>query len=134
MHKGAAALLWGEPAASMLASAFGWRAACFRRGGNHPRPGLPLGETGKGDQIPCCRRLICPGKTSAAAGSRPSLRFGLFFAIGVPRCVALHPKLVHPSALARRRFEAPVRMVCGLRWLHLRLVGTALQGNKLGLI
>jgi hypothetical protein len=56
MHKGAAALLWGEPAASMRASAFCWRAACFRRGGNHPRPGLPLGETGKGDKIPCCRR------------------------------------------------------------------------------
>jgi len=57
MHKGAAALLWGEPAASMLACVFGWRAACFRRGGNHPHPGLPLGETGKGNQIPGCRRL-----------------------------------------------------------------------------
>lgn len=30
----------------------------LRRGGNLTRPGLPLGETGKGDQIPCCRRLI----------------------------------------------------------------------------
>src|SRR6266480_2528460 len=48
MHKGAAALLWGEPAASMLASVFCWRAACFRRGGNHPRPGLPPGGNGKG--------------------------------------------------------------------------------------
>jgi len=28
-----------------------------RRGGNHPRPGFPLGETGKGDQIPCRRQL-----------------------------------------------------------------------------
>ena len=33
----------------MLASVFCWRAACFRRGGNHPRPGLPLGGNGKGE-------------------------------------------------------------------------------------
>jgi hypothetical protein len=37
-----------------------WRAACRRRGGNPPRPGLPPeGETGKGEiQIPRCRRLF----------------------------------------------------------------------------
>jgi hypothetical protein len=75
----------------------------FRRGGNHPRPGLPPGETGKGYQIPCCRRLF--SREKSAAGSRPSLRFGLFFAIAVPRCVAVHPELVHPSALAPRRFD-----------------------------
>src|SRR5437879_3318758 len=45
MHKGAAALLWGEP-------------RFLRRGGNPPAPAFPLGETGKGDQIPCCRRLL----------------------------------------------------------------------------
>jgi hypothetical protein len=43
-----------------------WRAACRRRGGNPPRPGLPPeGETGKGEiQIPRCRRLFL----SLAAG------------------------------------------------------------------
>ena len=30
-----------------------------RRGGNPPAPAFPLGETGKGDQIPCCRRRLC---------------------------------------------------------------------------
>jgi len=40
--------LWGEPDASMRASAFGWRAACYRRGGNPPAPACPGGETGKG--------------------------------------------------------------------------------------
>jgi hypothetical protein len=48
MHKGAAALLWGEPAAATLASAVCWRAACPRRGGNPPAPAFPGGETGKG--------------------------------------------------------------------------------------
>jgi hypothetical protein len=40
--------LAGGAAASMCASAFCWRAACQRRGGNHPRPGFPLGGNGKG--------------------------------------------------------------------------------------
>jgi hypothetical protein len=43
---------------SALKSLLRGEARCLRRGGNRPRPGLPLGETGKGDQIPCCRRLI----------------------------------------------------------------------------
>jgi len=43
---------------SALKSLLRGEARCLRRGGNSPRPGLPLGETGKGDQIPCCRRLI----------------------------------------------------------------------------
>jgi hypothetical protein len=42
---------------SALKSLLRGEARCLRRGGNRPRPGLPLGETGKGDQIPCCRRL-----------------------------------------------------------------------------
>jgi hypothetical protein len=29
-----------------------------RRGGNPPASGFPSGETGKGNQIPCCRRLL----------------------------------------------------------------------------
>jgi hypothetical protein len=40
IHKGAAALLWGEP-------------RFMRRGGNPPAPAFPGGETGKGVQIPC---------------------------------------------------------------------------------
>jgi hypothetical protein len=43
---------------SALKSLLRGEARCLRRGGNRPRPGLPLGETGKGDQIPRCRRLI----------------------------------------------------------------------------
>ena len=43
---------------SALKSLLRGEARCLRRGGNRPRPGLPLGETGKGDQVPCCRRLI----------------------------------------------------------------------------
>src|ERR1700733_6312258 len=43
----------------MRASVFGWFAACFRRGGNPPAPAF-LGN-GKGNQIPCCRRLFLPG-------------------------------------------------------------------------
>src|SRR5215472_11589948 len=48
MHKGAAALLWGEPAASRRDSVFCWRAACFRRGGNHPAPACPWGKRERG--------------------------------------------------------------------------------------
>jgi hypothetical protein len=55
-RKGAPALLRGEPAASMRVSAVGWRAACVRRGGNPPGPAFPMGETGNGVEIPCCRR------------------------------------------------------------------------------
>jgi hypothetical protein len=50
--------LWGEPVASMRAKRFLLARSVLRRGGNLPRPGLPLGETGKGDQIPCGRRLF----------------------------------------------------------------------------
>jgi hypothetical protein len=46
---------------SALKSLLRGEARSWRRGGNHPRPGLPLGETGKGDQIPCCRRRISFG-------------------------------------------------------------------------
>src|SRR6266404_4094555 len=44
---------------SALKSLLRGEARSWRRGGNRPRPGLPLGETGKGDQIPYCRRRIC---------------------------------------------------------------------------
>jgi hypothetical protein len=37
------------------ASGFGWRGTCSGVGGTIPAPAFPLGETGKGDQIPCCR-------------------------------------------------------------------------------
>ena len=46
---------------SALKSLLRGEARSWRRGGNRPRPGLPLGETGKGDQIPCCRRRISFG-------------------------------------------------------------------------
>ena len=46
---------------SALKSLLRGEARSLRRGGNRPRPGLPLGETGKGDKIPGCRRLIAFG-------------------------------------------------------------------------
>src|ERR1700733_15596183 len=66
MHKGAAALLWGEPVAALLAN---------RRGGNPPAPAFLLGETGKGDRIPCCRRPLRDGicdrqQSHSLSGSR----------------------------------------------------------------
>jgi hypothetical protein len=64
MHKGAAALLWGEPAASMRASAFCWRAACFRRGGIPSRPGLPLGGNGKGGSNSLLPQAILVGENA----------------------------------------------------------------------
>jgi hypothetical protein len=42
--QGGKALLRGEP-------------LLLRRGGNHPAPAFPWGN-GKGDSIPCCRRLL----------------------------------------------------------------------------
>jgi hypothetical protein len=42
----------------MLASVFGWRAACRRRGGNPPAPAFPGGETGKGGSNSLRRRLF----------------------------------------------------------------------------
>jgi hypothetical protein len=42
----------------VLKSLLRGEARSLRRGGNRPRPGFPLGETGKGDQIPRCRRLV----------------------------------------------------------------------------
>jgi len=38
------------------ASAVGWRGTCRGVGGTFPAPAFPLGETGKGDSIPRCRR------------------------------------------------------------------------------
>ena len=49
--------LAGGAAAAMIASAFCWRSACAAWGEPSP-PRLSPGETGKGDQIPCCRRRI----------------------------------------------------------------------------
>ncbi len=46
---------------SALKSLLRGEARSLRRGGNRPRPGFPLGETGMGDQIPRCRRLIASG-------------------------------------------------------------------------
>jgi hypothetical protein len=46
---------------SALKSLLRGEARSLRRGGNHPRPHFPLGETGMGDKIPCCRRPIVSG-------------------------------------------------------------------------
>jgi len=52
-RKGGEAPLAGGAAARGRASGFGWRGTCSGVGGTFPAPALPLGETGKGDQIPC---------------------------------------------------------------------------------
>ena len=51
--------LAGGAAAAMRASVFGWRAACDRRGGNHPRPGFPHRGNGKGGPISLLPQAIC---------------------------------------------------------------------------
>jgi hypothetical protein len=51
--------LAGGAAASMRASVFGWRAACDRRGGNHPRPGFPHRGNGKGGSTSLLPQAIC---------------------------------------------------------------------------
>jgi hypothetical protein len=49
IHKGAAALLWGEPAASVRARALCWRATCPPAWGEPARPGFPRRGNGKGE-------------------------------------------------------------------------------------
>src|SRR5580658_3307541 len=59
MHKGAAALLWGEPAHDACQRL--WLAAqrAVGVGGTRPPRLAPGGGNGKGGvQIPCCRRLF----------------------------------------------------------------------------
>jgi hypothetical protein len=55
---------------SALKSLLGGAAASMRagRGGNPPAPAFPGGETGRGDQIPCCRRRIrsAPGPSAGS--------------------------------------------------------------------
>src|SRR5438045_8679619 len=41
MHKGAAALLWGEPAARCVPALFAGSRRALRRGGNPPAPAFP---------------------------------------------------------------------------------------------
>ena len=58
IHKGASALLWGEP-------------RFVRRGGNPPAAAFPFGETGKGESLPCCRRRM-RGGTLSSTGCCPA--------------------------------------------------------------
>ena len=61
MHKGAAALLWGEPAARGVPALFAGAQRAPGVGGTRPPRLSPGGGNGKGgDPIPCCRRLISP--------------------------------------------------------------------------
>ena len=63
IHKGAPALLWGEPAASMRASVFCWLAACFRRGGNPPAPAFPRrGKRERGRSNSLLPQAIAPAR------------------------------------------------------------------------
>jgi hypothetical protein len=62
IHKGAAALLWGEPIA-FDACQRGWAGAQRAFGVGEPtRPGFPFWETGKGDSSPptqTAKQLLC---------------------------------------------------------------------------
>ena len=81
MRKGGSAPLAGGDGSSASDSAFCWRAACFRRGGNPPAPAFPGGETGKGrSETPRCRRHF-----QNFAGDRLSLQLeGHFFVATTP--------------------------------------------------
>jgi hypothetical protein len=61
MHKGAAALLWGEPTHRCVPALFCRPRSVPSAWGEPARPGFPPeGETGKGAiKFPCCRRLVC---------------------------------------------------------------------------
>src|SRR5437763_229647 len=104
MHKGAAALLWGEPAAAMPASAFCWWAACFRRGGNHPRPGLPPGGNGKGGiRFLAAAGYFCYPAHSNYSQSTPSIRLAVQLSLALRRSpidplqIGGHPLAVLPA-------------------------------------
>ena len=106
-----------------------------RRGGNPPAPAFPLGETGKGDPHPCCRRLfprLLPLRavvTTAASPcfhshSRWSFRPGAVWCPSSDRCCHLSTELIRfrcrqrpfrrDSAVTRtRRFvTTSIRQVC----------------------
>src|SRR5258708_38498334 len=68
IHKGAAAPLVGGAGGIDACQRFLLARSVLRRGGNLPRPGLPLGENGKGDEIPCCRRLFLVISLSSDSG------------------------------------------------------------------
>ncbi len=59
MHKGAAALLWGEPVANCGPAILAGQSACSGVGGTLPPRLFPgPGKREWGAPIPCCRRLI----------------------------------------------------------------------------
>lgn len=57
--KGAAALLGGSRRHRCVPSALSWRAACLPAWGEPTRPGLPLGETGKGGKFLAAAGYFC---------------------------------------------------------------------------
>ena len=65
------------------ASVVGWRGTCRGVGGTFPAPAFPLGETGKGDQIPCCRRQFDVAPTVCT----PLLSYVLFCPSSLPMTV-----------------------------------------------
>ncbi len=96
IHKGAAALLWGEPAASVRAS----RLLLARNvppgvGGTRPPRLAPGGGNGKGgDQIPCCRRLFLAGLRSHSIACPPLLSFGSTVQRGLDAVAPQYLKIV----------------------------------------
>jgi|KBSSwiStaDraftv2_1062776.scaffolds.fasta_scaffold87378_4 hypothetical protein len=83
IHKGAAALLWGEPAASLRASAFCWHAACFRRGGHPPAPAFPLGKRERGSNSLLPQAISAPSGPTRWLGIRSSLHIAVTSVLAV---------------------------------------------------
>jgi hypothetical protein len=73
-HKGAGALLWGEP-------------PILRRGGNPPRPGVPLGEPGRGQ--------TSSSSLPQAVGLAPHPVSHFLFAIADSPCFHSHSVVKH---------------------------------------
>jgi len=92
MHKGGSAErfetpLWGELAASMGASAFCWRAACQRRGGNPPAPAFPRRgkrERGSSDFLAAAGSSSWRGAAGRHAAGRVCARSATTFPSRIP--------------------------------------------------
>ena len=101
------------------------------RGGNHPRPGLPLGETGKGDQIPCCRRPFCLVRDVFVVFSSPIPPSLLIWQYALSHSKISFPEIFesHPPCRASiRTLNEPLWARCMLRFDFKPRSATAVTG------
>jgi len=92
--------LWGEPAASMRASVFCWRAACSGVGGTYPAPACPWGKRERGMKFLAAAGYFLSFR-SAPIQDRLKLFFVFFAISSIARCsVGRQPSLASlPFAL-----------------------------------